>query len=116
MEDICRLYFENLPCTIDVGFGSAEIGHKPSTLCLPISHHLEHHGVCGGNKSAGPESPTKPTQFMHQAGLAVVNVQIVVAALWVSLQVENAEIEHDHVSLRDLKTRANPQVTGWGSE
>jgi len=36
--------------------------------------------------------------------MAVVNIQIVVAALGVSLQVKNAECEHDHVSFWDLET------------
>lgn len=88
--------------TINVRFDCTEIGHKSSTVCLFVSHHLQHHGVCGWNESAGAEGSAKPTQFLHQVGKSVVDVDIVVATLRVGLQVKNAESEHDHISLWDL--------------
>lgn len=91
------------PHTIYIGFGSTEIGHKSSTLRPLIRHHLQHHRVCGWNESPGPESSTEATQFLHQVGMSIVNIQIVVATLWVRLEVKNAKGERDHVSLRDLE-------------
>lgn len=91
--------------TMYIWRGSTEIGHKPSTLIFFIRHHLKHHFVRGRNKSARSESPTEATQFLHQVGMAIVNIQIVVSALWVSLQIKNAEGERDQISLWNLETK-----------
>lgn len=88
--------------TINVWFDCTEIGHKSSTVRLFVSHHLQHHGVCGWNESAGAEGSTKSAQFLHQVGKSVVDVEIVVATLRVGLQVKNAESEHDHIAFWDL--------------
>lgn len=92
------------PHTRYVGSDCTEIGQKSSTLRLVISHHLQHHHVCGWNESSGSESSTKATQFLHQVGMSIVNIQIVVAALRVSLEVKNAKVERYHVSLWDLES------------
>lgn len=88
--------------TFGVWFDSTEMGHKASTLRLSISHHLQHYGVCGWNESTRTESSAKSTQFLHQVGGSIINIQIVILTLWVSLHVKNAEGELDHVSFRDL--------------
>lgn len=83
-------------------FSGAEVGQEPSSSGAFVRHHLQHHGVGGGDERAGPEGATEPAQLLHQAGVAVVDVQVVVAAGGVGLQVEEAEGQHDHVALGDL--------------
>lgn len=79
-----------------------EVRQKSSSSGGFIRHHLQHHGVGGRDESAGPERAAETAQLLHQAGVAVVDVQVVVAAGGVGLQIEEAEGDHDHVTFRDL--------------
>lgn len=79
-----------------------EVGQESSSSGGLIRHHLQHHGVGGRDQGPRPERPAEAAQLLHQAGVAVVDVQVVVAAGGVGLQVEEAEGYHDHVALWDL--------------
>lgn len=82
---------------------STEVGQESSSSGGFVRHHLQHHGVGGGDQSPGPERAAETAQLLHQAGVAVVDVQVVVAAGGVGLQVEEAEGYHDHVAFWDLE-------------
>ena len=96
-----------LPC--------AEGSQKPPPSGGLVRHHLQHHGVGGGDEGAGPERPAETTQLLHQAGVAVVDVEVVVAAGGVGLHVEEAERQHDHVTLWDLQGATGALSLGIGS-
>lgn len=84
-----------LPCT--------EGSQEASSSRGVVRHHLQHHGVGGGDEGAGSERPAETAELLHQTRVAVVDVQVVVATGGVSLQVEEAERQHDYVALGDLE-------------
>lgn len=88
--------------TFHMRLSGTEVRQKSSSSGGFIRHHLQHHGVGGRDESAGPERAAETAQLLHQAGVAVVDVQVVVAAGGVGLQIEEAEGDHDHVTFRDL--------------
>ena len=81
----------------------AEVSHEAPPPGAGVRHHLQHHGVGGGEERPRPERSAEAAQLLHRVGVAVVNVQVVVATRGVGLQVEEAEGEHDHVALGDLQ-------------
>lgn len=80
----------------------AEESNKASSSSRFVGHHIQHHGVGGGDDCAGPERPTETTQLLHQSGVTIVDVQVVVATGGVGLHVEEAERQHDDMTLWDL--------------
>lgn len=80
-----------------------EGGQKASSSGSIIRYHLQHHGVGGGDESPWSKRPAEAAQLLHQTGVTVVDVQVVVATGGVGLHVEEAEREHDHMTLWDLE-------------
>ena len=64
---------------------------KASSSCAVVRHHLQHHGVGGGDEGARPERPTETAQLLHQARVTIVHVQVVIPTGGVSLHVKEAE-------------------------
>lgn len=89
--------------TFHVWLPRAEVSQKASSSRGVVRHHLQHHGVGGGDERPGPERPAETAQLLHQARVTVVDVQVVVATGGVGLDVEEAEGEHDHMTLGDLE-------------
>lgn len=84
-------------------FSSIEVSQEAPPSSLRVAPHLQHYGVSGGDESTRPERSTEPPQLLHHVGVAIVHIQVVIATHGVSLQVKNAEREHDHIALWDLK-------------
>lgn len=80
----------------------AEGSQESSSAGGFIRHHLQHHGVGGGDEGAWSERPAEAAQLLHQTGVTVVDIEVVVAAGGVRLHVEEAEREHDHMTLGHL--------------
>lgn len=100
---MARVFLLNVPgCTFHVWLPGAKGSQESSSSCGFIRHHLQHHGVGGGDEGTWSERPAEAAQFLHQTGVTVVDVEVVVAAGGVCLQVKEAEREHDHVTFRDL--------------
>lgn len=89
--------------TFHMWFPCAEGGQEASSSSGVVRHHLQHHGVGGGDEGAGPERPAETTQLLNQARVTVVDVQVVVPTGGVGLHIEEAEREHDHMTLWDLE-------------
>lgn len=81
---------------------SMERGQEASSSGGVVRDHLQHHGVGGGDEGARSECPTETTQLLHQTGVTIVDVKVVKATGGVRLHVEEAEREHDHMTLWDL--------------
>lgn len=86
-------------------FSSIEVSKEAPPSSLRVRHHLQHHGVGGGDESTRPERSTEPPQFLHHVGVAIVHIQVVIATHGVGLHVEDAEGEHNHIAFWDLEFR-----------
>lgn len=109
-------FFIFVPFTFHVGLPRAEGGDEASSPGALVRHHLQHHGVGGGDDGARPERPTEAPQLLHQAGVTVVDVQVVVTTGGVGLHVEEAEGQHHHVTLWDLEKTMCLAVVASGEE
>lgn len=70
--------------------GSRENSQEAAASCVGIRYHLQEHLVAHGNQSSRLERPTEATKSLP-AGMAAVDIHIVVAAQVVVLQVDRAE-------------------------
>lgn len=78
-----------------------ENSQEAAPSCVGIGHHLQEHLVAHRNKGSWLERPTEATESLP-IGMATVNIHIVVAAQVVVLQVNKAEWQDHHLSLRHL--------------
>lgn len=74
-----------------MGLSCLVVGYKSPSSSGRIRHHVQHHGVRGGHESTWPEGSAEAAQLLHHVGVAIVNVQVVIATEGVSLQVEDPE-------------------------
>lgn len=104
MVCMCLSFFVGLHVhTFHMWLPCGEGSQKASSPGGVVRHHLQHHGVGSGDEGAGPERAAEPAQLLHQAGVTVVDVQVVVPTGGVGLHVKEAERQHDHMTLWDLK-------------
>lgn len=82
---------------------SAEVGQEASAASASICHHVNHHEVGGGDDGAGPERSAEAAELLRRVRVPVVHVHVVITTGGVGFQVENAELEHHHMTLWHLK-------------
>lgn len=92
---------QKLP-TIHMWLSTAEESQEATPSSARVRHHLQHHQVGGGDESPGPERSAEAAQLLHRVRVTVVHVHVVIATGRVSLQVEDTELEHDHLTLWNL--------------
>ncbi len=81
--------------------GSRENSQETTPSCVGIRYHLHEHLVARGNQGPRLERPTEAAEPLP-IDMAAVNIHIVITAKVVALQVDKAEWEDHHLSLRDL--------------
>lgn len=81
--------------------GGGENSQEATPSGVGIRHHLHEHLVARGNQGPWLERPAEAAEPLA-ADMAAVNIHIVVAAQVVALQVNGAERQDHHLSLRDL--------------
>lgn len=92
--------------TVHVGEAAAKPDEEAPAAGPFVGHHPQQHPVAGGQDGPGAEGPAVTAQALRLQGrVSVEDLQVVVAAGRLGLQVEDAEGEHHHLALRHLQGR-----------
>lgn len=84
-----------------VWVGCRENSQKAAAGRVGVGQHLQEHLVAGGDQGPGFERAAEAAEPLA-VDVPAVNVHVVVAAQVVALQVNKAERQDHHLSLRDL--------------
>lgn len=88
---------QKLP-TIHMWLSTTEESQEATPSPARVRHHLQHHEVGGGHKRSRPERSTEAAQLLYHIRVTVVHIHVVIATGRISLQVEETELEHDHLT------------------